>query len=310
MTTVNVFAYNRPVHLKRVLAGLSSCNRFNEVKVAIYIDGPLNNFDLQKISQVSKIANNFTKKYGGEVYAAGYNKGLARSLISGISESFRSNKTLIVLEDDIIPSYYFLDFMLDGLAKYKTNSRIASISGYLPNLKKQIQAPFFRRGADCWGWATWHDRWSAVNWDSKYLLETIIENNLQKAFNLNNSYCFTCMLKRQMNEEIDSWAIRWHASMFVQNKLTLYPNKSLVTNIGFDGSGTHGGINNFYNSQISNERIIIPDIDISESKLVLREFQKTYERYFKAGIRIRVLRFLKRKVTLNKAIISKYFRYN
>jgi hypothetical protein len=118
------------------------------------------------------------------------------------------------------------------------------------------------------------------------------------------------MLKRQMNGEIDSWAIRWHASMFVQNKLTLYPNKSLVTNIGFDGSGTHGGINNFYNSQISNERIIIPDIEISESKLVLKEFQKTYERYFKAGIRIRVLRFLKRKVTLSKAIISKYFRYN
>lgn len=291
-----IFGFNRPTHLRRVLNALVNCEKFNEIEVHIFIDGPKSLSEVKKIANSQTVAKSFSNKFGAELHFSKENKGLANSLISGVSKILNLNDKIIVLEDDILPSKYFIEFMLSGLHKFELEKSVASIHGYVPPFKKEINAPFFRRGADCWGWASWSDRWFSVEWNAEILLEEIEKYGLSKIFNLDNLYCFTCMLKRQINGEINSWAIRWHASMFLQNKLTLYPNKSLVSNFGFDGSGIHGGRNTSYQTSTTNERISILDIEIIESKDGIQKFKEHYKSTFRVTYTARVYRrFLRLK---------------
>ena len=47
------------------------------------------------------------------------------------------------------------------------------------------------------------------------------------------------MLEKQMNGELDSWAIRWFYNQFKFDGLTLYPVRSKVSNEGFGEEATH-----------------------------------------------------------------------
>ena len=98
---------------------------------------------------------------------------------------------------------------------------------------------FFIKGADCWGWATWNNKWSIFESDGKKLLDNVKKKNLEREINFNDSYNYTKMLKDQIMGKNDSWAIRWYVSAFLKNMITLYPGQSYVQNIGFDNEGTH-----------------------------------------------------------------------
>jgi len=70
-----------------------------------------------------------------------------------------------------------------------------------------------------------------------------------------------------MNGKIDAWAIRWYLSTFILNGLTLYPKKSLVKNIGFDGSGTHCGVSSNLDTEIYQDEVLSMPINVqSDSK--------------------------------------------
>ena len=298
MIPLAIFAYNRPNHLSKVLNALVLCDRFNEVELNIFVDGAKGQFEEENVKKTILRTNQFASQHDVNVFISKSNMGLARSIKNGVDKLFVTKERIIVLEDDILPSRYFLDFMIEGLNKYQDIERVASIHGYLPNLEVYKDLPFFRRGADCWGWATWKDRWAEVEWNSKILLKGLRNQKLFKAFNLDNSYCFTCMLERQRKGEIDSWAIRWHASMFLQNKLTLYPNISLVSNFGFDGSGSHGGDNSFYETNMTNERVCIPEQEIKESKYGRKHFKRYYKMTFNTSIKSRFYRKFKELVNI------------
>jgi hypothetical protein len=129
--------------------------------------------------------------------------------------------------------------MNKGLDKYRDFPKVASIHGYNFQYEHPLTEPFFLRGADCLGWATWKDRWDCLSLDSNELLKSIREENLIDLFNLNGAHSHTSALEAEAKNGLHSWAIHWHASMFVQNRLTLYPGVSLVQYLGADGSGTH-----------------------------------------------------------------------
>ena len=131
--------------------------------------------------------------------------------------------------------------MNTGLSLYENETDVASIHSYFypVNRINQLQNYFFLKGADCWGWATWRDRWDLFENDPNELLNKINSKNFSNEFSLEKRAGFYNMLKDTSKGKIDSWAIRWHASMYLQNKLTLYPKVSFIHNIGNDGSGTH-----------------------------------------------------------------------
>jgi hypothetical protein len=126
------------------------------------------------------------------------NYGLASSIIDGVSYVVNKHGTVIVLEDDLITSEYFLRFMNDGLKIYNNDFQVASIHGYNYPVKDKLPETFFLRGADCWGWATWKRAWNIFQRDGSLLLKEILERNLQYNFDFEGAYPFTKMLKDQI----------------------------------------------------------------------------------------------------------------
>jgi hypothetical protein len=168
------------------------------------------------------------------------NFGLARSIIDGVTSLCEKYGRVIVLEDDLVTSPHFLTFMNDGLESYAEDDRVQSVCGYMYPVELDSGASsFFLRAPHSWGWATWLNRWKMFDSNGQALLEEIEARGLGREFNANGPHANFKMLKDQVGGRNDSWFIRWHAAGFLRQKVTLYPVRSLVSNIGIDGSGVH-----------------------------------------------------------------------
>lgn len=291
---LTIFGFKRPDHLRKVLESTLVMNEFCEVQPHIFIDGPRNPEEMELVSETRKIAEQYALETGGIVSSAAANNGLSQSIIRGVNSIFEKHDSIIVLEDDLVGAKFFLEYSLSGLRTYSHEKRVSSIHGYLPNIDSPGNQSFFRRGADCWGWSTWKDRWQSVEWNSQVLLDELRTRKLVRKLNLNGAYCYSCMLQRQASGSIDSWAIRWHVSMFLQNRLALYPSHSLIENIGFDGSGRHSGINRFYETQISNEPVTPIYVPIIESRVARKRLAKHYRITFHNNRSRRAIKFIQK----------------
>jgi hypothetical protein len=276
LAPIAVFAFNRPTHLEKTLSALSENIGAKDSNLYLFVDGPRNSEDLNLINACIKIGNGFSKNFKTlKLEQNQLNKGLANSIISGITLVLQSYPKVIVVEDDLVTSPYFLDFINRGLEQYQNQKAVASIHGFVLPFTNPISKPFFMKGADCWGWGTWTDRWELFNPDGQSLLDELRSKNLVYEFDLDGSYSFSEMLENQIAGKNNSWAIRWHASMFLRNKLTLYPAQTYVENIGFDGSGTHTGETNIFYSPISKALQELPK-EVSVSEEGFRETSKWY----------------------------------
>lgn len=273
-------AYNRPSHLKRLLESLSRNQEANDSPLIISIDGPKTNKDRQKVAECRAIAE---MEYGFksvQVIAHDENRGLADSVITAVTNSFLEDDRLIILEDDLVVSKSFLQYMNKGLEKYAENKRVASLQGYQYPGIHLPGGPAFLRGADCWGWATWRDRWNLTNFDANLLLDGFNSEELIFDFDFGGTKPNLQMLKDQKDGKIDSWAIRWHASQFLQNRLSLFPEVSLVQNLGSDGSGTNAGENSIFHTNLTNQDIfILPDL-VEESKAFRKQLNTCFSQIY------------------------------
>lgn len=275
---VALFAYNRLWHIQQTLEALQKNEQASESELYIFCDESRTEADADKVQSV----RNFVKAVSGfkkfNIIERDKNFGLARSVISGVTEIVNKFGRVIVLEDDMVTSPYFLRYMNEALDYYKDEERVISIHGYIYPVKAKLPDTFFLRGADCWGWATWKRGWDLFESDGQKLLDEIKKKKLGNSFDINGAYPYTRMLEDQVIGHNDSWAIRWYASAFLQNRLTLYPGKSLVHNIGIDKSGMHCSKTDIYDTNISLESIPITTIPVIENESVKKEI----ERYFKS----------------------------
>jgi hypothetical protein len=194
------------------------------------------------------------------------NYGLANNIVDGVTQIVAKYKKAIVIEDDLLTSSHFLQFMNEALEKYEDSDEVISIHGYCLPIEYPGEV-FFLKGADCWGWATWERGWQLFDPDGMHLMKQLREKNSLYEFDMEGSYDYSGMLQKQIDGEINSWAILWYASAFIHNKLTLYPGRSLIVNIGTDRSGTHAQNERMHRTQLSDSRIVLEDIPIAESKL-------------------------------------------
>jgi len=269
LAPIVLFVYNRPWHTEQTLIALSHNEMASESVLYIYCDGAKENSTVEqqlKINEVRQLIK--SKQWCKEVHIieSKFNKGLANSIINGVSEIITKHTKVIVLEDDIVTSPYFLQYMNDALNIYEKNNEIISISGYIYPMKKKLPNTFFIKGADCWGWATWKRGWELFEPNGQKLLFEIEKGNLTHNFDFEDSYFYTQMLKDQIAGKNDSWAIRWYASAFLKDKLTLYPGYSYISNIGLDGSGIHCENNHFLLDELKVEKMILKKIPIFENK--------------------------------------------
>jgi hypothetical protein len=241
-----LFAYARLDHLKQTVASLQANPEATSSALVVYCDGPRDD--------TARAATDAVRAYvdGLQGFASirrvyrDANYGLARSIITGVTEVLQTHARVIVLEDDLRLSPHFLAYMNGALACYADDAAVASIHGYCYPTRQDLPETFFLRGADCWGWATWARAWRHFEPDGSKLLRQLQQRRLCRAFDMDGSYPFTRMLRGQIAGRNNSWAIRWHASCYLQDMLTLYPGRSLVQNIGLDDSGTHCAATDVY----------------------------------------------------------------
>jgi hypothetical protein len=240
LAPIAIFVYKRFEYLNILINSLKKNKLSRNSSVFIFSDGWKDNDDKKDVLKVREYLSRISGFKKISIILRSKNFGLSRNIISGINTVLQKNKKIIVLEEDLELSKYFLEFINYGLKIYQSEEKVASINAWsFPfKNKKNIPDTFFIRGADCWGWGTWKRSWKKFNTDGKKLLQQIERHNLKKLFNFNNSYNFFKMLEHQIKGKNDSWAIRWYASMFLENMYTLYPKISLVNNIGTK-DGTH-----------------------------------------------------------------------
>ena len=249
---VVLFVYNRPIHTSKTLEALKNNVGASEITLYIFQDGLKQNASEAQRQEYSKVkeiirSQNWCEK--AIIYEAETNLGLAHSVIKGVTFVVNKHGRVIVLEDDIVTSSTFLKFMNASLEKYKTEPSVSCISGYIYPLSNQKDELFFIKGADCWGWATWDRAWNKLDTNAASLLLKLEEKNLTYDFDFFDTYPYLEMLRQQINKQIDSWAICWYASAYLANMYTLYPSKSLVLNIGIDGTGTHSGTSDLWGTE-------------------------------------------------------------
>lgn len=269
LAPIALFAYCRPEHTRRVLQALSENELAMESELFIFIDGPKEDASpefIKKIEEVKKICleKKWSKKT--DIVTSPINKGLAKSITEGVTKIVKQYGKIIVLEDDLVTSKYFLQYMNDALNKYANNDEVACISGYIYPVKEKLPETFFIKGADCWGWATWKIGWDIFEPDGIRLLNELESRKLTHSFDFDGSYPYTKMLRDQIDGKNDSWAIRWYASAYLKDKLCLYPAKSLVQNIGLDGTGTHNSNTKNMEVDITEEIVKLRELTIEENK--------------------------------------------
>lgn len=256
------FAYKRPEHTQRSLESLSQNIGAKDSELFIYCDGIKRAEDHSSVELVRQIVR--SKQWCGTVHIIEreQNIGLANSVISGVTEICDRYGRVIVLEDDLLLSTYFLEYMNNALDLYENEAQVIHISGYMfPAKLAPVETDaLFIPLVNSWGWATWQRAWSCFDPSASAYQELKINKKLKNEFNLNNSYPYFDMLESQIKGEIDSWAIRWYLSTFMIQGLTLYPVQSLVQNIGFDGTGTHSSssTSNFNTSLIQKKIFLLP----------------------------------------------------
>lgn len=239
-----LFIYNRPEHTKKTLEALSENTLSKESELFIFADGPKENASPEQISKIEKtrsIAK--SQKWCGKVtvFESNVNKGLAASITEGVTKIINEAGEAIVLEDDIVTGKYFLEFMNEALEKYRDEKKVWHITAWRVPVRARKDAAFFYPNMDCWSWATWKDRWQHYEKNPEKLKKTFTPDMI-KRFNMDGTEGGNWwQVEENIAGRLNTWAIFWLATIFLNKGLCLAPAKSLVRNIGMDNSGVHCG---------------------------------------------------------------------
>lgn len=283
-----IFAFNRVDSLSATVASLKKNPEAADSDLFVFVDGPRANKPGEdaKVEAVRRLVRSIDGFKSVTYSFAISNKGLAPSIISGVTEVISKYGTAIVVEDDLYVSKSFLKYMNQMLDAFRNDERVFQVSGYCPKLKKKysVRNSIFLNGrAQCWSWATWADRWNTIDWKIEDFNTLKNSRKLRRSFNRHGSDMFG-MLNSYMCGRISSWFIRFAYSMHKQKKFCVCPTKSLVRNDGFTGEGTHCNNYNRYEIQFEDCHVgqfVVPDVIMPNFKI-----QKDAIKYWSIPYRI------------------------
>ncbi|MDK2892488.1 glycosyltransferase [Methanohalophilus sp.] len=294
LAPIVLFVYNRPLHTSKTIKALQKNLLAKDTELFIYSDGPKSNKDVilvQGIREYIRTISGFKKI---TIVEREQNTGLSQNIIHGVTEILSSHEKIIVMEDDLVTSPYFLKYMNKALDYYRDQKKIMSISGYNrpPSIMKfpadYNEQVYFNYRNSSWGWGTWKDRWELVDWKVQDFDEFKNSKLLQKRFNRGGDD-LSNMLIAQMEGKIDSWAIRFSYAHFKYDALSVCPVYSYVNNIGHDGSGQHCGNTKRYENDLSKapENIKFQN-NIEIDKMIIENFRNIYKRSIRGLIKKKI----------------------
>ncbi|TAG87995.1 MAG: sugar transferase [Bacteroidetes bacterium] len=268
-----LFAHTRPTHTQETLLALEKNDLAQESILYIFLDKSENN---QNIKQIVTQNWNFKKVI---LIERQKNIGLTDNIISGVSQIIKEHKKVIVLEDDLITSPYFLTYMNNALDFYADNSKIMHISGYNFPLKINIKNDtFFYNVPSSWGWATWERAWNFFEYDIEKRW-ALLSDKQKFHFDIEGSNVYASQIAMNLSNQRKTWAVRWYLSVFLANGFVLYPKNSLIQNIGFDNTGeTKIEVNQYFISKLA-QKIEIKAIPLQQNL----KFRKRLSFFYKYG---------------------------
>lgn len=277
-----IFVYNRIEVTKKMLQAINSNELASDTEVYIFSDGAKHEADIEKVNEVRRyieyfVNNNDFKSV--KVKCAESNKGLANSVISGVSEIIGKYQKVIVLEDDLITAPVFLKFMNECLDYYERNDKVWSIGGTclnLPSLQNYPKDVYSCYRATSTGWGTWQNRWELVDWEVLDYTEFRKSRQRIKKFR-RGGQDMPSELKRQLDGETDSWAIRWCYQQSKEDMITILPKTTLIENIGWNTGGVHSDVDRFH------LKIVVPNFNyklcnVEVEQNIMSEFRQFFYR--------------------------------
>lgn len=240
LAPICLFTYNRLVETKQTIEALQLNYLAKESDLFIFSDGWKIDKDKNEILEVRAFLKTIFGFKNVTVFENGVNKGLANSIISGVSQIISEYGKVIVLEDDLITTPNFLDFMNQSLSFYESSETIQSISGYslAINNKSKDTDVYFHNRAHSWSWATWKNSWHTDIFD-KVAIDNILNEDILNSFKKNCGEDIAQMLLNSISGKNDSWYVRWAFNHFMNKTFTVYPYFSKTENIGFSAEGTN-----------------------------------------------------------------------
>lgn len=295
LAPIALFVYNRPEHTRRTLKFLKQNLLADESRLFIFSDAAKDELQNGKVAEVREIIRSVEGFKSVQVIERKTNLGLANSIIDGVTMLTEKYGKVIVFEDDLISSQFTLQYFNDALKRYENEERVMHIGAYMyPVQNTSLPQTFFYRAASSWGWATWETAWKNFEPDIDKIIAQF-DSNKRFRFSIEGSMNFWKQVREFKRGKNNSWAIRWYASIFLKDGLTLNPSASLINNIGHDGSGIHSGKNNMYDVKVSDRMVTqFPD-DIAENKEAYQSIKHFLENR-KGSLLQRVVRFIKERL--------------
>lgn len=291
LAPILLFTYNRPHHTRQTLNALLKNKLSSQSELFLFSDGHKGEEDKNEVMEVRRLIHAVKGFKRIHIIEQSANQGLAKSIIDGVTQVIETHGKVIVMEDDLITSPHFLTFMNEALAQFKEEERVGHVHGYCYPMPDMPDA-FLIKWVGSWGWGTWERAWRQFNPDGKALLNEIEQRGLAKQFDFNGKYPYTRMLRRQVKGQNNSWAIRWNASLFLNDVLSVNAGKSLVQNIGFDGSGTHSGDQEIYSTHLHSEPLSLHLHPIEEDATVRKRIEQYHQKTY--SFRAKAVRRLKK----------------
>ena len=281
-----MFVYNRADHFTQTYEALAKCPEAKNSILYIFSDGAKNDNAKPQVEQVRQTAKAFAEQKDFKqlvLTESPENKGLAKSVINGVTKVIDKHGSVIVVEDDCVPSPYFLRFMNNALCFYKDESRVGSIAGYAPPIifPKDYQPDVFAAYRSCsWGWATWKEIWDKVDWDLTYIQEFFQNPEMIKKLNSFGGDRFM-RLYRNVVFNANSWSVKFGAHHIKNGLVTIYPRYSYISNIGCDETGVHSKSADAEKMRVDlNKSIPKPTL---EKVTVNPEIQKIFKKHYSGG---------------------------
>lgn len=269
-----LFTYNRPAHTRLTIESLATNKLSRESDLFVFSDGPRNATDRDAVSAVRDYLSTIQGFKHITIVARERNFGLADSIVDGVTSTIEKYGHVIVLEDDLELSPFFLHYMNDALIRYQDAHRVMHIAGYmLPISSDGLPQSFFLRQSSCWGWATWARAWKYFSRNDA-TFDGFTKTDIHR-FNLDGTIDYWKQAMDNRSGKLKTWAVYWYASVYKRQGLCLHPRSSLVNNTGHDGSGVNCGKETRFTASLLQEPIRDFPEEISECQLAMQRFQET-----------------------------------
>lgn len=281
-----MFVYNRADHFTQTYEALAKCPEAKNSILYIFSDGAKNDKAKLQVEEVRQTAKAFAEKNDFKqvvLTESHVNKGLAKSIIEGVTKVLNEYGKAIIIEDDNIASPYLLSFLNMSLDYFADDKTIGALSGYTPQISFPDNYRYdiflsYRSCSCCW--ATWKDRWQNIDWDLKNFSDFIADKEAVKRLSLTGNDRLI-RLYRQTKGNGSSWSVRFGAHLVANEMLTIYPRYSYIQNIGCDETGTHSQSRDAESMNVDLSKAI-PNPKIEKVPFNM-DIQKIFKKHYSGG---------------------------